>query len=85
MVEIFKVTTIGFNSCKNRTKETGENFASFDESLKFPFLYKVVFLVEDKLKIKENDFKIEEDEAIDVCSPYLKDFYIYQDKIVLKM
>ncbi|CAK8544410.1 unnamed protein product [Lathyrus sativus] len=69
MVEIFKVTTIGFNSCKNKIEETGKNLASFAESLNFPFLFKAV-LVEDMLEIKEDDFEIEEDEAVAVYSPY---------------
>ncbi|XP_012569578.1 DELLA protein RGL2-like [Cicer arietinum] len=69
MVEIFKVTAVGLNSCKNKIEETGKNLASFAESLKLPFLYKCV-LVEDMMEIKEVDFEIEENEAVAVYSPY---------------
>jgi len=69
MVEIFKVSAIGLNTCKNKIEETGKNLSSFAESLNLPFLYKPV-LVEDMLEIKEDDFEIEKDEAVAVYSPY---------------
>ncbi|WJX85162.1 hypothetical protein P8452_67660 [Trifolium repens] len=81
MVEIFKVTAIGVNSCKNKIEETGKNLASFAVSLNLPFLFKAV-LVEDMLEIKEDDFEIEEDEAVAIYSPYfLRTLISKQDSI----
>ncbi|PNY08409.1 della protein gai1-like protein [Trifolium pratense] len=64
-----RVTAIGVNSCKDKIEETGKNLASFAVSLNLPFLFKAI-LVEDMLEIKEDDFQIEEDEAVAVYSPY---------------
>ncbi|KAJ1412559.1 hypothetical protein SESBI_20286 [Sesbania bispinosa] len=68
-VEFLKVTAIGFNACKTNIEETGKRLVSFAESLDLPFSYKAV-LVRDMAEIKEDQFEIEEDEAVAVYSPY---------------
>ncbi|KAJ7973062.1 DELLA protein GAI1 [Quillaja saponaria] len=68
-VELFKITAIGLIGDK-KIEETGKRLASVAESLNLPFSYKVIF-VADIIELKEDQFEIEQGEALAVYSPYI--------------
>ncbi|XP_061338440.1 DELLA protein RGL1-like [Gastrolobium bilobum] len=68
-VELLKITAIGLKG-KIELEETGKRLVSFAESLNLPFLYKVVF-VTDIIDINEDQFEIDDDEAVAIYSPYI--------------
>ncbi|KAI4301508.1 hypothetical protein L6164_034782 [Bauhinia variegata] len=68
-VELLKITAIGY-SRESKLEENRKRLASFAESLNLPFSYKVI-LVKDAAEINEDQFEIEEDEAVVVYSPYI--------------
>ncbi|KAK7269604.1 hypothetical protein RIF29_22337 [Crotalaria pallida] len=68
-VELLKITAIGLIG-KNNLQETGKRLVSFAESLKLPFSYKTV-CVTDIMELKEEQFKIDDDEAVAIHAPYI--------------
>lgn len=68
-VQLLKITAIGITG-KTELDETGKRLASFAESLNLPFSYNKVF-VTDMIEVREQYFKIEDDEAVAVYTPYI--------------
>ncbi|XP_028781864.1 DELLA protein RGL1-like [Neltuma alba] len=66
-LQLLTITAIGFEG-RNELEETGECLADFAGSLNLPFSFKVVF-VTDMIEIREEQFEINDDEAVAVYAP----------------
>ncbi|KAL3505637.1 hypothetical protein ACH5RR_031019 [Cinchona calisaya] len=79
-LECLKVTAVGTKS-KTKLEETGRRLASFAKALNLKFSFKIV-MVADILKLNENLFELNADEAVAVWVEYYLMFFIaWQDML----
>ncbi|KAI5650911.1 hypothetical protein M9H77_36916 [Catharanthus roseus] len=79
-IEGLKITAVGTN-CKASIEETGKRLASFADSFNLAFSFSMI-VVENMEDLKEDDFELDEDEAVVVYAEYILMLMIQNPKCV---